>query len=162
MQIGNHTSVLIIIERLVAHRCKWKGEAKEAVKELKDIHIPYEDAVAVYYDKTVPRQQKRTIEAFKNTPYLHPDSQAAWLSLVFNRGGGVTGSSRREMKMIQELLKKGRKEKVAEQFRKMKRLWPTHKGLRSRQDEEVELFEQGLVKPYIDDYSLYRNFSVKP
>jgi GH24 family phage-related lysozyme (muramidase) len=63
------------------------------------------------------------------------------LSLVFNRGGALSGARRREMKAIQGLIPAHDLDGIAAQVRSMKRLWDITKlpGLHARRDREAEL-----------------------
>jgi GH24 family phage-related lysozyme (muramidase) len=101
--------------------------------------------MAVFEEVTIPTWFLRTLRIYPQVGEIHGDCAAALVSLVFNRGASLTGDRRKEMLRIQELLRVGELDKIPEQFRAMKRLWPDSRGLRRRRDEEATLFEQGLV-----------------
>jgi GH24 family phage-related lysozyme (muramidase) len=107
--------------------------------------IPWDAALAVVQDVTIPTWYLRTLRIYPQVDELPGDCAAALVSLVFNRGPNLTGDRRREMAEIQRLLRVGELGGVPDQLRAMKRLWPDTKGLRRRRDEEAELFEAGLV-----------------
>lgn len=83
-----------------------------------------------------------TVRAFPGVLHLHENAQAAMVSLVFNRGVSLKGSSRTEMLRLHELIKQGKDyPKIAEQFRNMKRIWDKTSGLVGRREREAKLIE---------------------
>jgi hypothetical protein len=78
------------------------------------------------------------------------------VSLVFNRGTSLSGTTRKEMKEIQNILnraddsnlsKSQRTEILSEvegQILSMKRLWPPGSGLIKRRQSEANLWRTGL------------------
>jgi hypothetical protein len=68
------------------------------------------------------------------------------VSLVFNRGSGLDGDRRREMKNIQNELAVGNLDEVPTEFESMTRLWsPTEQGLIDRRRREATLWRDGFV-----------------
>jgi GH24 family phage-related lysozyme (muramidase) len=80
---------------------------------------------------------------------LPPDAQAAIVSLIYNRGSGLTDKPgdtekrREEMRNIVPLVKAKDLRGIAAEFRKMKRLWDADKqpGLITRREREALLVE---------------------
>jgi hypothetical protein len=130
--------------RLVPHLGKKSGAAKAAISSVKDISIPWEDAEIVFKSNTLPRFIKETVRAFPGSERLHEDAFGALVSLVFNRGGSTTGSSRAEMLNIKNAITGNRADiynYIAEQISDMKRLWVGKglDGLLTRRDEEAKM-----------------------
>jgi GH24 family phage-related lysozyme (muramidase) len=62
------------------------------------------------------------------------------VSLVFNRGTSLKGSSRSEMLELKNIIASEKNyEKMASLFRSMKRLWDKNSGLVGRREREAEL-----------------------
>lgn len=120
-------------------------DAQVILPHVRHLVIPWDAAMAVFEEVTIPTWFLRTLRIYPQVGEIHGDCAAALVSLVFNRGASLTGDRRKEMLRIQELLRVGELDKIPEQFRDMKRLWPDSRGLRRRRDEEATLFEQGLV-----------------
>ena len=116
--------------------------AKYRVSALKWISIPWVDAEKVFVAKTLPRFGTVTSTTFPGSADLNVNRQAALLSLVFNRGGSLSGSKRVEMRAIREHVRGGRNEYVPAEFRRMKKYWVGKglDGLLRRRDEEADLF----------------------
>ena len=71
-----------------------------------------------------------------------PNCQGALVSLVFNRGASMKGDRRIEMRAIRNLAPQKDYAGIAQQFRKMKRLWigtDIEKGMSRRRDAEADL-----------------------
>ena len=117
--------------------------AKQLVRNVKDIEIDWESASVVFKKETLPRFIKETLKAFPNADSLHPDAFGALVSIVFNRGASVSGSSRAEMANIRELIPSKNYKKIAQEIRNMKRLWVGKglDGLLKRRDEEANLVD---------------------
>jgi len=123
-----------------------QGEnAKEVLPHVRHLVVPWKSAMAVFESVTLPKWYMKTLRIYPQMIDLPGDCAAALVSLCFNRGTSLSGDRRREMSNIQALLKRGELDKIPDQFRSMKRLWPQSQGLRRRRDEEADLFEAGLV-----------------
>jgi hypothetical protein len=123
-----------------------KGEAaSDVLPHVKHLVIPWESALSVFENVTLPVWYMRTLRIYPQVVELHGDCAAALVGLVFNRGTSLSGDRRVEMAEIQRLLRNGDLQKIPEQIRKMKRLWPDLQGLRNRREKEADLFESGLV-----------------
>ncbi len=135
------------LERLSAAIGK-KGEAAAAmVADFADINVSWEAAREVFLNTDLPRFAKLVISVFPNARELPPDSFGALVSLVYNRGPSLTGEKRTEMRNIRDLMETREFDKVPDQIRAMKRLWPASmSGLHKRRDAEAALFEKGLLE----------------
>ena len=132
--------------RLVEHVGKKSSSAKSAIPSVKDISIPWEAALEVFKLNTVPRFIKETLRAFPGADKLHRDAFGALVSLVFNRGGSLTGASRVEMLNISKAIKgeiqtENIYDYIADQIISMKRLWVGKglDGLLRRRNEEAKV-----------------------
>jgi hypothetical protein len=129
--------------RLAQHLGKKSSNAKAAIPSVKDIEVPWDAAEIVFKKNTLPRFIKETKKAFPNSDQLHPDAFGALVSLVFNRGGSVSGASRVEMLNIRNLIDSKDYKAIANEIKKMKRLWIGKglDGLLTRRDDEAKLIE---------------------
>ncbi|HET7436517.1 MAG TPA: hypothetical protein VFN10_17545 [Thermoanaerobaculia bacterium] len=124
-----------------------KGAQAQAIaSEFKAIKIAEANAKLVFERNVLPVYQQRTATGFPGVEKLPPDAQGALVSLVFNRGISLTGSSRTEMKAIHDLLALDPQPhdvlaQIAAQVRAMKRLWPTVPGLCRRREAEAVMIE---------------------
>lgn len=133
-------------DRLVPHLGKKSSAAKAAVSSVKDITIPWPSAQSVFKGNTLPRFISETVRAFPGAQTLHPDAFGALVSLVFNRGGSVSGSSRVEMLNIKNAIACNQSDiykYIASQIIAMKRLWVGKglDGLLTRRDDEAKLIK---------------------
>lgn len=119
-------------------------EAKLLIKKLQSIQIPYNVAARVFSESTLPNYAKATRKIYKGIEKCVPDVQAAILSLVYNRGTRLSGSKRKEMKALQELIKQQHYPEIGEQIKAMKRLWLNTglDGLLKRRDDEAKLIDK--------------------
>lgn len=132
--------------RLVPHLGKKSSPAKDAVRILKDISVPWEAAETVFKSNTLPRFIKETVRAFPGAEKLHEDAFGALVSLVFNRGGSTSGASRAEMLNIKNAIANGHDDiynYIAKQIIDMKRLWVGKglDGLLTRRNDEAKLIK---------------------
>ncbi|MBK9532647.1 MAG: hypothetical protein IPO42_12855 [Chitinophagaceae bacterium] len=111
--------------------------------DIRSVTIPFESAKAVFYISSLPAYAKLTRTIYPGIDKLPPDAQAALLSMVYNRGSGLKGDKRREMKNIVKLADKADLKGIAAEIRSMKRLWtsPETKGLLIRRENEAVLVE---------------------
>lgn len=122
----------------------YKGAAaSKIVGSVSDIQIPWDAALEVFKENTVPRFIKMTLGAFPDADKLHPDAFGALVSLVFNRGASLSGDSRREMANIRGLVPSKDYKAIAQEIRNMKRIWAGKglDGLLRRRDKEASLVE---------------------
>ena len=127
--------------------------AKNLIRGLKDITIPWDLALKVFNNKTVTKFWNLTKETFPNFDNLPEDAKGGLVSLVFNRGAALEGDRRREMKLIRDGMKlvSSYDQKaltfIANQIRSMKRIWAggsIEKGMSRRRDAEAKLIEDSL------------------
>ena len=127
--------------------------AKNLMRGLKDISIPWDLSLKVFNNKTVTKFYNLTRQTFPNFDNLPEDAKGGLVSLVFNRGGALEGDRRREMKLIRDGMKlvSNYDQKaltfIANQIRNMKRIWiggSIEKGMSRRRDAEAKLIEDSL------------------
>jgi hypothetical protein len=127
--------------------------AKDLIRGLKDIIIPWELSLKVFNNKTVTKFYNLTQQTFPNFDNLPEDAKGGLVSLVFNRGAALEGDRRREMKLIRDGMKlvstydQKALTFIANQIRNMKRIWvggSIEKGMSRRRDAEAKLIEDSL------------------
>jgi GH24 family phage-related lysozyme (muramidase) len=123
------------------------GSAKMRAPQFTDIKIKHEDAEAVFKERTLPLHSQRTEDAFPGVDELPPDAQGALVSLVFNRGPGMDGDRRKEMRAVRDAVAEKDLQEIADQIRAMKRLWVGQDldGLLRRRDAEADLVESTII-----------------
>ena len=102
------------------------GQAgKEYTKSVKDkgIIVTWDQALEIFDNLTWPKFARLAERAFPGLDQLCDDAYGAIVSLVFNRGTAMQGDSRLEMRNIRDLVTKKDYKGIANQFRKMKRIW---------------------------------------
>lgn len=122
-----------------------KGQiAKNYLEHTQSVNIPYQVAMAVFYQDTLPSYARRTKKAFPMIAKLPPDAQGALLSLVYNRGESTKGPTRIEMLNIVDLVAQQNLKGIAQEIRRMKRLWEGKNlpGLLDRREKEATMVEQ--------------------
>lgn len=135
-------------ERLVAVVGGQGTAARGLVRGLADITVPWDDAMDVLIRRTLPTHARRTLTAFPAAATLPSSCYGALVSLVFNRGPGMSGDRRREMRDVRDHLASGRMSGVAPAIRAMSRIWvgtSIEAGMRHRREAEADLFEQGIA-----------------
>jgi len=139
-----------VLERLVDVAGKKRTDARNAVRHMKDIEIPYDVAREVFVKVTLPNYIAQTKKAFPGSEDLNPLCFGALVSIVFNRGGSLRGATRAEMKRIHDAIVAQHPELpklydyIADEVVAMKRLW-YHKGLNgllARRDSEAKLIRK--------------------
>lgn len=135
------------MSRLSAALGKKGKNAKALVHKFHDIRIPWEAALHVFETIVVPHQVKKAKDTFPGMEELHPDVQGVLVSLVFNRGTSMTGSSRREMREVKKYVAEKNIRGIADSIVKMKRLWVGKglDGLLARREAEAELVLKTIV-----------------
>jgi hypothetical protein len=128
--------------------------AKNLIRGLKDIVIPWDLALKVFNNKTVTKFYNLTRNTFPNFDNLPEDAKGGLVSLVFNRGNALEGDRRREMKLIRDGMRlvSNYDQKaltfIANQIRNMKRIWiggSIEKGMSRRRDAEAKIIEESLT-----------------
>lgn len=136
-----------MIEALIPAVGVTGAKAKQFLAQTrKVVDVPWEAAIAVHQEVTIPRYLGMLERGVPNTDKLSKDSLGALLSLVFNRGASFPnrGERYKEMRAIKRHMAREEFDKIPGQIRAMKRLWPTSRGLKRRRDWEAKLFEDGL------------------
>jgi hypothetical protein len=127
--------------------------AKNLIRGLKDIVIPWELSLQVFNNKTVTKFWNLTKDTFPNFDKMPEDAKGGLVSLVFNRGNALEGDRRREMKLIRDGMRitntfdQKALTFIANQIRNMKRIWAggsIEKGMNRRRDAEAKLIEDSL------------------
>jgi hypothetical protein len=126
----------------------WVGQpgSDDAIAALAGISVSWQSAWMVFTSRTLPRVLTQAHGAFPGMDKLPLLSAGALVSLVYNRGPGMAGPSRLEMREIRNALGAGQPGEVPEYIRAMIRLWPNSRDLRDRRRKEADLFEQGLAE----------------
>jgi len=122
------------------------GQAgKSYVKEIQPLNITvtWDQALSIFDSLTWPKFAKLAEKAFPGLDQLCDNAYGALVSLVFNRGTSMTGDSRLEMRNIRDLVPKKDYKGIADQLRKMKRIWEGKglDGLIARREAEAKLVE---------------------
>ena len=127
--------------------------AKNLIRGLRDIVIPWNLSLKVFNNKTVTKFYNLTRQTFPNFDNLPEDAKGGLVSLVFNRGAALEGDRRREMKLIRDGMRitntfdQKALSFIANQIRNMKRIWAggsIEKGMSRRRDAEAKLIEDSL------------------
>lgn len=119
-------------------------KAKKQLPRVKTVTVAFEDATAVFSERTLPRYAAATRKAYPGVEKLHADAQAALLSLVYNRGTAMSGARRKEMAAIRPLVLQQDYAGIAQEILNMKHLWQGKglDGLLKRRDDEAALISQ--------------------
>ena len=115
--------------------------ARELAATMADVHTPYPLAADVFARATVPRYWRQTVRAFPGVESLRTGARDGLFSLVYNRGAGMAGSSRTEMRTIRaDCVPRVDYLCIAGQLRAMARLWrgtPIEAGMVRRREAEA-------------------------
>lgn len=112
---------------------------------VKHIVIKWNDAIAVFNEKTVSAYYSLACRTFPKLEELDLRCQVALLSVVFNRGGSLIGEPRIEMREIRRLVPLKDYKGIAHQLRKMKRVWrgkDIQNGMYNRREGEAKLVDE--------------------
>ena len=122
-------------------------DAQAKAPGLKTIKVKSADAEQVFLERSVPKYQALTQQAFPGVDALPADAQGALFSLVYNRGTSMNGDSRKEMRAVRDAVPKGDLQEIANQIRAMKRLWENSSvsGLVKRREAEAQLVESCIT-----------------
>jgi hypothetical protein len=123
--------------------------ARAALPKFRDIETDYPDCESVFREVTLPVYQQLAKRAFRNGwDKLSPDAQGSLTITVSNRGDGMTGDRRREMRALRdECVPAGDVGCMARQYRSMCRIWQgtdIGPGLCARYEDTARLAEGGL------------------
>lgn len=130
-------------ELIVGAIGKTGQSAKNYLPKLKHIEVSWEKALNLFYKIILPKYYKLTLSTWPGVEKLKEKAQVALTSIIFNRGTSLIGDSRREMRVIKELVPKKLYHEIAVQIRSMKRLWIGQglDGLIKRREEEAVMVE---------------------
>ena len=119
------------------------GKEYTKILRAKNIIVSWKDALNIFEKYTWPKFTRLAEKTFPGLSEFPPDAYGAIISLVFNRGTSLKGSSRREMKNIKTLILTKSYKEIAKEIRSMKRLWVGKNldGLLKRRDAEADLIE---------------------
>ena len=129
------------------------SKAKAALSGVRDIVVSWDDAAIVFDEQTLPQEIRSTLRTYPGSAdKLPPDAFGALVSLIFNRGTSLDGERRREMRAIKTIIDEAPTpgttmtlNRIAAQFRSMKRLWPntsSDQDLYDRREDEAVLVER--------------------
>jgi hypothetical protein len=109
--------------------------------------VPYSAAMAAFMNRDMPKWEGIVAHALPNTDKLSGDSFGMLNSLSYNRGASFSNAGSRftEMRNIHAWMTSEQFDRIPNEFRSMKRLWPNVRGLRDRRDQEADIFQKGLV-----------------
>jgi hypothetical protein len=133
--------------------------AKNLIRGLKDITIPWELSLQVFTNKTVTKFWNLTRDTFPNFDKMPEDAKGGLVSLVFNRGSALEGDRRREMKLIRDGMRitntfdQKALSFIANQIRSMKRIWiggSIEKGMSRRREAEANIIEKSLSNTIVN------------
>ncbi len=136
-----------------------KKGSKSRAHELKKIgvEIPFKAAWPVFINLTLPRFYRSAESIYPSINSLPDFCRSVLVSLVFNRGTSLSGSRRKEMKEIQNILNRADNSnlnksqrieilsEVEDEILSMKRLWSPSSGLIKRRQSEANLWRTGLA-----------------
>ena len=138
------------LDTLAVQTGKRGSRASSIPRNLSHIKVPWDAAEAVFKTRTLPRFIELTKKTFPGSENLHPDAFGALVSLIYNRGSSVVGSTRVEMANIRKACLGeipgvvDLPSYIAAQIRSMKRIWKYRNlsGLLVRRDAEADLIER--------------------
>ncbi len=119
--------------------------AKARVAEVRDIVVAWELAEGVFNAVTVTRFWQLCERTYPGFAALHPNAQAALVSLTFNRGASMVGDRRREMREIRDAAARADYGAMARANRASVRIWrgtAIERGMARRREAEAKLMEE--------------------
>lgn len=116
---------------------------------LRAVSIPYETAVKVFLEKSLPRFARLALKIYPGLDKLAPDAVGAIVSMVYNRGTSLEGERRKEMKAIVPLVANKDYSGIAAQIEASMRLWIASAipGVATRREKEAALV-RGAMRKY--------------
>jgi hypothetical protein len=135
------------VERLVATSGVVGVDAGELARSMRDVRTPFDLAERVFTGSTLPAYRALAARAYRRGwDELSPVAQGALVATVYNRGAGMAGDRRREMRTLRdECVPRHDYACMAAQFRSMTRLWrgtTIEVGMRERYEATARLVEQ--------------------
>jgi len=129
-------------QRLAATYPYTGQKAKQHVRDVIDIISPKPIGYNVFENVDVPRVYSQCQKAFPGFDQLKPYARDALISLVYNRGIGMVGPSRAEMRELPALVKNLNYNGIADCLRRMERVWvgtDIYNGMKRRREAEANL-----------------------
>src|SRR5205823_2371973 len=146
------------INRLAAAKGKTGRAAADIARQFSDIKVSKADALTVFTKHTLPLEIALTRKTYPGIDLLPPTVLGAMTSIVYNRGPGLDGDRRSEMREIKNVITqfpntpperrdvKATLDKIADLIQRMKRLWDnTQRGLLIRRDAEAKLIRDTQI-----------------
>ena len=118
-----------------------KQQAVNALPLVGDVDVPIDAALQVFYNTTIFDFARQALKIYPGLFQLHPVEQSVITGLVYNRGAGLNGDRRREMRQLIVAIKNDDDKMMADLIRSMCRLWPNTLGLQKRRKAEAALIE---------------------
>lgn len=146
-RIGQDWSAHEAAARLQATSGITGAAAKPLAGQLSDVRVPFAMASGVFEQASLPQYRASARRSFGAERFdgIPADAQGGLVSLVYNRGAGMAGPARSEMRAIRdECLPGGDLPCIAAQIRSMCRLWRgtfLEAGLCARREDEARLVE---------------------
>jgi hypothetical protein len=108
-----------------------------------NIKVSWDQALKIFNEITWPKFSKMAETIYPELNTLCDDTYGAIVSIIFNRGTSLKGESRSEMRNLKNLISKKSYKNIANEIRKMKRLWigKNLDGLIRRREDEALLVE---------------------
>lgn len=122
--------------------------ASQLTQSLKNtVDVPWPSAISVHQTKVMPRWVGLVERSLPNVDKIGPGCLGALVSLTYNRGASFdrNGDRYTEMRAIKAHMQDKAYDQIPAEYRSMKRLWPTVRGLQIRREREAQLFEAGLA-----------------
>lgn len=145
IQLDWHQLPFVERDRLAATSGVTGRQAKSLIPSVEDILIAWPHAQEVFQRVTVGRYWQMTRRAFPGVEALCPEAQWVCLSTVFNRGSGMTGSRRKEMRDMRDAVERQDYVALAKAERASVRVWAgtdIERGMQRRRFAEATLIEQ--------------------
>jgi GH24 family phage-related lysozyme (muramidase) len=119
------------------------GKEYTLILKKQNIKVSWDQALEIFNNITWYKFSKLAESTFPGLDRLCDNAYGAIVSLVFNRGSSLIGHKRIEMRTIRDLIPQKKYKEIANQIRKMKRLWvgKNLNGLLDRRDDEAKLIE---------------------
>ena len=146
------------INRLAAAKGKTGRAAADIARQFSDIKVSKADALAVFMKSSLPLEIALTRKTYPGIDLLPPTVLGAMTSIVYNRGPGLDGDRRSEMREIKNVITqfantpperrdvKATLSKIASLIQSMKRLWGnSQRGLLIRRDAEAKLIRDTQI-----------------
>lgn len=153
---GGHQSAPVIRRDWAAHPAADRlattagitgDAARAALPRYRDITTSFDYCERIFRDVTLPTYHRLAKRTFADGwVLLPPDAQGSLVATVYNRGSGMTGSRRAEMRVLRDVcVPRGDVACMAVQYRSMCRIWRgtiNEAGLCGRYSDAARLAEE--------------------